>query len=625
MRVSETVVQQVSQQANIVDVIDQFVALTKRGKNYFGYCPFHDERTPSFSVSPEKKIYKCFSCGRAGNVFSFFMEKDGLSFGESVKKVADLSGLSVEIDSNPTYQKEISPQQQLQRKLIEVHQLATDFYHQILLHTKEGEQALQYLKDRGFTDETIETFQLGVAPASRDLLVQLLKTKGYDEQTIRQSGLASSFQDALFDRFVDRIMFPLRNEKGEIIAFSGRIYKIASPEAVDKNFTEPKYLNSPETVIFNKGSFLFNLDLSRPMMRKTSECMLCEGFMDVIAVWQAGVKNAVASMGTSLTQEQIQLLQRIVDKVVIAFDGDEPGQKATDRAITILRQNNRFKIYVLPMIDNMDPDEMIQTKGAHFFMEHVAHEQETDFAFYKRYYRYHVPLDSQRSQLDYIDKLLKQLVHVKSGTERSMYLSELATEFHVSLESLTQDFQIHYRSEMKEQGRARVSQQYTPDVSIIGSNPKEQNQKNRAEKQLLKRLLTQADGQRILDETASTFTFTEEMLQTIYLLYQGFRKEHGFDAIQESFVNVLSDPLMRNQVAMLLVDDFDDDFGEQEVHDLIRVIKIEQLKDMQQIKKNTLAQVIKEGQDAEQVDLLIELQNINKQLQQLKQIRVRNK
>lgn len=623
MRVSETVVQQVSQQANIVDIIDQFVALTKRGKNYFGYCPFHDERTPSFSVSPEKKIYKCFSCGRAGNVFSFFMEKEGLSFGESVKKVADLSGLSVEIESNPTYQKEISPQQQLQRKLVEIHQLATDFYHQILLHTKEGEQALQYLKNRGFTDETIVTFQLGVAPASRDLLVQLLKTKGYDEQTIRQSGLASSFQDALFDRFVDRVMFPLRNEKGDVIAFSGRIYKVASQEKDEKGFSEPKYLNSPETLIFNKGSFLFNLDLSRPMMRKTSECMLCEGFMDVIAVWQAGVRNAVASMGTSLTQEQIQLLQRVVDKVVIAFDGDEPGQKATDRAITILRQNNRFKIYVLPMIDNMDPDEMIQSKGAHFFMEHVAHEQETDFAFYKRYYRYHVPLDSQRSQLDYIDKLLKQLVHVKSGTERSMYLSELAAEFHVSLESLTQDFQIHYRQEMKVQGQARVSQQYTPEIKVLEKEQEAQKQKDRAEKQLFKRLLTHSDAQRILDEIDVEFTFTNELIQTMYLLYQGFRREHGFDAIAESFVNVLSDTVMRNYVAGILSDDFDDAFGEQEVQDLIRVIQLEQLKNIQHVKREELAQAIKEGQDQAQVEILVELQSITKQLQQLKQIRVR--
>ncbi|MBF0781045.1 MULTISPECIES: DNA primase [unclassified Granulicatella] len=608
------IIQRIKHQVNIVDLIDQFVALKKRGKNHFGFCPFHDERTPSFSVSEEKQIYKCFSCGRAGNVFSFFMEKDGLTFVEAVKEVAELGNVPVDIHVSDQIEREKSPEQLVVQNVIAMHQLAVEFYHHILLHTLEGKTALTYLLERGFTKETIETFKIGVSPAQRHLLVTLLKNQGYSEELIQQSGLVSQYQDTLLDRFSNRIMFPLRNDKGEYVAFSGRVY--LNDESRDTSeFKEPKYLNSPETKVFNKGSFLFNLDLARPTIRKTSEFMLCEGFMDVLATWQAGITNSVASMGTSLTVQQIQQLKRLGNKVIIAYDGDEAGQKATDRAIQLLRQARDISIYVLPMLDNMDPDELIQAKGSAYFLEHVKHEQETDFAFYKRFYRQHDALDSQRSQLDYVDMLLKELLHVSSITARSMYIKELSEEFNIAEEALQKQFDVFARETAQLNRQQKQASQLQASIQIEQSTKSALTKRQKAEKQLLKRLLTQEDTQRIIAETHQTIEFSTASDQELYLLFLALQQSRTEKLSSLEWLDMFQDNLeLRNRVADLMLSEFDECMSDQEIIDLLSVMDKDDLRKIYQQKRKEYAEAQKANDEELMISILQELTELAKKM-----------
>ena len=377
--IPEETLNQIQSQVNIVDIVSQYVSLKKRGKNYFGHCPFHDERTPSFSVTEEKQIYHCFSCGRGGTVFSFISEIEGLSFVESVAKVAELAQIPFEnkySSSRPSVQDTHQP-------LITAHEKAAEFYQHVLLQTRGGEKALEYLQQRGYTLETIQTFKMGLALKDRTYVTNLIKQIPLTPQQMEESGLFIARNDDFIDRFYHRIMIPLRNEQGKVIAFSGRILP-NDEEMVDEQ--EAKYLNSSETPIFNKRQFLFNYDLAKSAIRKSGQVVLYEGYMDVIASWQAGAKNGVASMGTSLTKEQIQILSRVANEIIIAYDSDRAGLDATNRAIELLQENSALTISILALDAGKDPDEFIQQRGAEAYLEQLAHHTESVFQFKKRYF-----------------------------------------------------------------------------------------------------------------------------------------------------------------------------------------------------------------------------------------------
>ncbi|NEW62549.1 DNA primase [Granulicatella sp. zg-ZJ] len=608
--IPEEKIQYIKQHTNIVDIIDQYVSLKKSGKNHFGFCPFHEERTPSFSVSEEKQIYKCFSCGRAGNVFSFFMEKEGITFPEAVKKVADLNHLPLELPEDVI---EKSPKTKQIDTLKEIHHLAADFYHHVLVHTKEGEEALSYLYQRGITDETIRTFQLGVAPHSRDLLTKLLIQKGYTKELMEQSGLFSIYQESFLDRFFDRIMVPLRNDKGECVAFSGRIY-LDTSEQDDKK--APKYLNSPETLIFQKSAFLFNLDLAKANIRKQTEFMLCEGYMDVIATWQAGITNSVASMGTSLTVEQINMLQRLANKVLIAYDGDHAGLNATDRAIQLFREHGKFDIYVLPMLDGMDPDELIRSKGNQYFLNYIAHDQETAFHFYKRFYRMQYTLDTQRSQIDYLDDLLKQVLFETSLTTRAMYIQDLADEFHLPMNALNQQLAVFEKKErQKNKNKERY---YQKDVSVLDISLLQPSQtilkaRDKAQRQLLYRLFTSQEAFQTV-QTLQDIPFLDNVYQNVYLYYVDYRKTHHFDDNIYDFLDYVPSSELKNTVASILTDDFQETVSSEEMQDLLEVLRIEQLKDERAVLVAQVSEAAKSVNKDEVTRLLEMIQVLDKKI-----------
>ncbi len=509
LKIPEDIVEQVRSQTDIVDVVSQYVQLKQSGKNLFGLCPFHEERTPSFSVNEEKQIFYCFSCGRGGNVFKFIMEIENLSFPEAVKKVTEMEHLDIDAkyfaDTTP-----VTRETSEQKQLIELHEQTVKLYHHILVNTKMGRTALDYLHKRGVNDETINVYQLGYAPQTR-LLKPFFDERKVDYQVLRKSGLFSENQEGqLRDRFVDRVMYPIRNASGQTVAFSGRL--------LTKNPDLPKYLNSPETELFNKRKILFNLDLARPNIRRHQPALLFEGFMDVISAYQGGIKSGIASMGTSLTEQQIYDIQRITREVVVCYDGDTPGQKAIKRAIDAFKQtNHQLDLKVVSIPDGMDPDEFIRHRGADKFKALLQHA-ESPIEFDLNYLKQQANLESEEGQAAYISEALKLISTVRSDISKDLYLNRLADEFAIDKQVLKQQLQPLIRK--------KVTKHNQPAQRPETLQPAAQATQKRdkvvvAQMQLLNRMLHNHDVW--LKVTGiSGFSFVDEQFQMLYLLAEGY-------------------------------------------------------------------------------------------------------
>jgi DNA primase len=344
--------ERVKQQADIVRVVGEYVRLKKTGKDFSGLCPFHQEKTPSFTVSPIKQIFYCFGCGKGGDIFNFVMEMERCEFPDALRLVAEKCGISI---PKP---KPSSPAERTQSSaraiLVEMHREAQTFFVNQLQGTAEGKLARAYLEDRGLDKATMDRFGIGYAPSGGDLLLRHLKGK-YTEKLLAESGLVSRDQSGsrLFDRFRRRITFPIANESGKIVAFGCRAL----------GDDQPKYLNSPETPIYSKSNVLYHLDRAKEALRRSDFAVLVEGYMDAIAVARAGISNVVASCGTSLAEPQIKLLGRFTKRVIVNYDPDTAGQAATERSIAILLEQD-FEVRVLALPGKADPDKFIREQGA---------------------------------------------------------------------------------------------------------------------------------------------------------------------------------------------------------------------------------------------------------------------
>ena len=602
--IPEETLNQIQSQVNIVDIISQYVSLKKRGKNYFGHCPFHDERTPSFSVTEEKQIYHCFSCGRGGTVFSFISEIEGLSFVESVAKVAELAQIPFENKysiSRPTVQDTYQP-------LVEAHEKAAEFYQHVLLQTRGGEKALEYLQNRGYTIETIQTFKMGLALKDRTYVTNLIKQIPLTPQQMEESGLFVSRNDDFIDRFYQRIMIPLRNEQGKVIAFSGRILP-NDDDMVDEQ--EAKYLNSSETPIFNKRQFLFNYDLAKSAIRKTGQVVLYEGYMDVIASWQAGAKNGVASMGTSLTKEQIQILSRVANEIIIAYDSDRAGLDATNRAIELLQENSALTISILFLDAGKDPDEFIQQRGAEAYLEQLAHHTESVFQFKKRYFSKQYRLEIEREKVQFLEQMTMELAKISKPIEREFAIKSLSDEFGISVELLSSQVNFVQRK-FKQQSSHSTGEWTSNPMKISQDSPMEVSQK-----QLLYRLLHSPEAWSYLARENEEFEFPSVDYQQFYILLRSYREQHLEELLVQEFMNFLdeSDTVNRNLLSMIEWLEMPEECTEKEVHDLMYFLsKKEDLKQqyqrcMQEMKE---AQLSNDANRANQ--LMMELVNIQKQL-----------
>jgi DNA primase len=344
--------ERVKQQADIVRVVGEYVRLKKTGKDFSGLCPFHQEKTPSFTVSPIKQIFYCFGCGKGGDIFNFVMEMERCEFPDALRLVAEKCGISIP-KPKPTSPAERT-QSSVRATLVEMHREAQTFFVNQLQGTAEGKLARAYLEDRGLDKATMERFGIGYAPSGGDLLLRHLKGK-YAEKLLAESGLVSRDQNGsrLFDRFRRRITFPISNESGKIVAFGCRAL----------GDDQPKYLNSPETPIYSKSNVLYHLDRAKEALRRSDFAVLVEGYMDAIAVARAGISNVVASCGTSLAELQIKLLGRFTKRVIVNYDPDAAGQAATERSIAILLEQD-FEVRVLALPGKADPDKFIREQGA---------------------------------------------------------------------------------------------------------------------------------------------------------------------------------------------------------------------------------------------------------------------
>ncbi|MDU7139488.1 MAG: DNA primase [Streptococcus mitis] len=408
--VDKQVIEEIKNNANIVEVIGDVISLQKAGRNYLGLCPFHGEKTPSFNVVEDKQFYHCFGCGRSGDVFKFIEEYQGVSFMEAVQLLGERVGIQLTMPV-PSRPQQVSPHQ----ALYDMHEEAARFYHAILMTTKMGEEARDYLYKRGLTDEVLKHFQIGLAPAERTYLYQRLADK-FEEKDLLDSGLFYlSDGNQFHDTFFGRIIFPLTNDKGQVIAFSGRIWQETDNQTA-------KYKNSRSTSIFNKSYELYHLDKAKKGTGKIPELYLMEGFMDVIAAYRAGIENAVASMGTALSREHVEHLKRLTQKLVLVYDGDKAGQAATLKA---LDEIGDMPVQIVSMPDNLDPDEYLQKNGPEDLAYLLTKTRISPIEFYIHQYK---PENSEnlQAQIEFIEKIAPLIVQEKSITAQNSYIHILA-------------------------------------------------------------------------------------------------------------------------------------------------------------------------------------------------------
>lgn len=618
-RIPQEVIEEVRHRTNIVDIIGQYVQLKKSGKNYMGLCPFHEERSPSFSVAEDKQIFHCFGCGKGGTVFNFLQEIEGISFPESVKRVADLEHLSVDFDWSEPREVADTPENQQRRSLLQLHSKAAELYHHILVNTKIGEPALNYLLERGLTQELIETFQIGFAPQKRDFLSQVFKNEQLDEALFEPSGLFVQRDNGTFlDRFYQRIMFPINDPQGNVIAFSGRLLKTADFPGDEM----PKYLNSPETTLFNKRETLFNFDRARKEIRKENTVLLFEGFMDVIAAWQSGVKSGVASMGTSLTNEQIRRLERVAKEVVICYDGDNAGVQATNRAIQLLQENSHFDLSIVSIPEKLDPDEYVRKYGAEAFQNLANHGRETVFSFKMNYHRLTRNMNNEKEQLDYVNELLRELTNVQSPLERDRYLNQIAQEFQLSVHSLEEQFNQLKQAQRSVQRQER--QQFYQDEMMpppmeepVFEENHVQNklpltQVQKAERSLLFRLMNE-QGVRQTIQQLPDFSFAHDEYQELYFLLESYATLHqSFDIAD--FINFLQDNQTKQLAIEIAYQNLSEESSEREVADLLHVIALSSIAEAIEQKKIQQQEAKRVGNQQLEAELTMEIIQLARQL-----------
>lgn len=415
----QEVIEEVRTRNDIVDVISGYVRLQKKGASHFGLCPFHNEKSPSFSVSQSKQMYYCFGCGAGGNVITFLQQYENATFPEAVKMLADRAGIRL---PEPEYSEEIKQRENRRAKLLAVNKEAAKyFYYQ--LRAKQGEQGLTYLKNRKLSDETIHKFGLGFANKTSDDLSKYLKGKGFPEDLIREAGLAAFDERyGLHDKFWNRVIFPIQDSNHRVIGFGGRVMGDGTP----------KYLNSPETPVFDKSRNLYGLNFARSSRK--NQFILCEGYMDVITMHQAGYTQAVASLGTAFTAGQATLLKRYADEVLLAYDADGAGVKAALRAIGILREAG-LTGRVINFAPHKDPDEFIKAEGAEAFEKRLG-EAENSFFFEIRILSGEFDLNDPAGKTKFHREIAKKLCNFSEEAERANYMEAIADKYHIGHENL---------------------------------------------------------------------------------------------------------------------------------------------------------------------------------------------
>ncbi|WP_153733204.1 DNA primase [Sporosarcina obsidiansis] len=591
-RISDDTIEEIRSGTDIVDLISEYVQLARRGKNWFGLCPFHEENSPSFSVSEDKQLFHCFGCGASGNAITFMMDIENRSFMDSILKLGSRMGIELEASQNDTQAMKSSYNQQM----LKAYTLAANFYSHLLLNTIEGEKALEYLEKRGFTRDQIEQYEIGWSPVQSDALSTLLKRQGFDLKEMETAGLCFQKEDGsgYFDRFRGRIMFPIQDDNGATIAFSGR--------RLEDSSTDAKYINSPETPIFEKSKVLFNFHRARLNVRKTGKVILFEGFMDTIAADRGGIGNTVAVMGTALSSHHIVKLKRMAKKVVICCDGDSAGWGAAKRFADSLIDSG-MDVLVATLPDRMDPDDFITQQGVKAFTEKIIDQPLSYISFVAAYYRRDKNLSNDHDIKQYVHEVFNELAHRCSPIEKDLLIQQLHSETHASKESLGQEFTKSIARKAKQtQDIGLVDESRSVSITSATVN---RTETDRAEQLLLAHLLMDAD---LFEEKRLELQnlFVREDVINIFFKLAAFYEQYDLPNYQR-FAELLDDRQLKKIVMEAILTERSQENTEQEVEDCIRHLKKSQLKRLIDQKQHEVKEAEKRNDQAKAAELGLEV------------------
>lgn len=535
----EEIIEEVRQRNDIVDIISSYVKLKKTGSNYMGLCPFHSEKSPSFSVSGSKQMYHCFGCGVGGNVFTFVMEYENYSFVEAVQYLADRSGVQLpKVEMTP----EAKRQADIRNRILEVNKEAAKYYV-YQLHTRQGQKALDYLKGRELSDDTILKFGLGFSNKYSDDLYQYMKKKGFDDSLLKETGLFTMDEKrGVNDKFWNRVIFPIMDMNSKVIGFGGRVMGDG----------KPKYLNSPETKAFDKSRNLYGLHLAR--QARSRSMILCEGYMDVIAMHQAGFSNAVASLGTAFTGLQANLLKRFADEVLLLYDSDEAGIKAALRAIPILKEAG-LPAKVVRLKPYKDPDEFIKAQGKEAFQKRLD-EAMNSFYFEIEVLEQNFDLQDPEGKTKFFNEIAKKLLQFTEKLERNNYIEAIARKYRIAYADL-EKLVNHYGAQMV----------MVPDmekrVQREQRNQKKEDGLREAQKIFLTWLIEEQELFYKLSEFLSEKDFMEEPYHTVAAaLFEQFRAKEQVNPAK--IINQFESKEEQSEVASMFNRDLSEELTKQE-------------------------------------------------------------
>lgn len=488
---SDELIEEVRSRNDIVDVIGGYVRLKKKGSTYFGLCPFHNEKTGSFSVSPNKQMYYCFGCGAGGNVFTFLMQYENFTFGEAMQSLADRVGIELPQQEMTSAQRREADRR---TRLLEINKEAAKYFY-MLLRSPRGQKAYQYFKKRELSDETMQKFGLGYSDQYSDDLYRYLRKKGYDDDILKDSGLITIDEvRGGHDKFWNRAMFPIMDVHNRVIGFGGRVMGEG----------EPKYLNSPETRIFDKSRNLYGLNIARTTRK--SQLLLCEGYMDVIALHQAGFDNAVASLGTALTSGHANLLKRYTKEVYLTYDSDGAGVKAALRAIPILKEVG-IVTKVINMRPYKDPDEFIKALGAEEYQKRID-EAENSFLFEIRIMQENYDMNDPESKTAFYNEIAQKLLGFSEELERNNYIEAVAEKYQIGFDNLRK-----LVNNLAVKGG--IVREHTPLKSGINENKKKEDGMKQSQKLLLTWLIEDTRLFGAIKGLITAEDFTEELYHRV--------------------------------------------------------------------------------------------------------------
>ncbi|MED4800821.1 DNA primase [Bacillus atrophaeus] len=557
-RIPDEIVDQVQKSADIVEVIGDYVQLKKQGRNYFGLCPFHGENTPSFSVSPDKQIFHCFGCGAGGNVFSFLRQMEGYSFTESVSHLADK--YQIDFPDDITINTASRPDSSGEQKMADAHELLKKFYHHLLMNTKEGQDALDYLLSRGFTKELIDEFEIGYALDSWDFMTKFLAKRGFKEELMEKAGLLIRREDGsgYFDRFRNRIIFPIHDHHGAVAAFSGRAL----------GDQQPKYMNSPETPLFHKSKLLYNFHKARLQIRKQERAVLFEGFADVISAVSSGVKESIATMGTSLTEEHAKILRRNVEEIILCYDSDSAGYEATLKAADLLMKKDcKVRVAIIP--DGLDPDDYVKRYGGEKFKNDIINASVTVMAFKMQFFRKGKNLSDEGDRLAYIKSVLKEISALSGSLEQEVYLKQLAAEFSLSQESLAEQLAVFSKQNGPSQNN-RETQTRRAHITTKARQKRLRPAYENAERLLLAHMLRDRGViKKVLDRIGFEFNLDEHRALAAYLyaLY-----EEGAELTPQNAMSKFQDDTISQLLSDILMLQINQELSEAELSDYVKKV-----------------------------------------------------